>query len=150
MRTSHALRLLTGLAAGSVVLVAVLGAAGAQQAGAPTIKKVPFNAIVSVEGKDNFVAYCAVCHGMNGKGGGPAVPALKVPVPDLTTMAKRYGKYDALAVQHQITGASKMPAAHGSVDMPMWGPLFRSQGGDEAAILRVRNLADYIGTVQIK
>jgi mono/diheme cytochrome c family protein len=150
MSTSHALRLLTGFAAGAVVLVPLLGVTAAQQPGTPTIKTVPYNAIVSVEGSDSFAAYCAVCHGMNGKGGGPAVPALKVPVPDLTTMAKRYGKYDEVAVQNQISGMSKLPAAHGSVEMPIWGPLFRSQGREQAAVLRVRNLVAYVGTLQVK
>ena len=147
---SHAWHLLTGLATGGVVLIALFGSVAAQQAGAPPIKVVPFNAVVSVEGKDNFAAYCAVCHGMDGKGGGPAVPALKVPVPDLTTMAKRYGKYDEVAVQHQISGKSKLPAAHGSVEMPIWGPLFRSQGPEHGALLRVTNLAAYVGTLQVK
>lgn len=150
MRTRYAMRLFTGLATGGVVLLALSGSVAAQQAAAPTIKQAQFNAIVSVEGKDNFAAYCAVCHGLNGKGGGPAVAALKVPVPDLTTMAKRYGKYDEFAVQNQISGAAKMPAAHGSVEMPIWGSLFRSQGSNQAAALRTRNLATYIGTLQVK
>ena len=150
MRTSHAWRLLTGLATGGVGLIALFGSVAAQQPGAPPIRTIPFNAVVSIEGRDNFAAYCAVCHGMNGKGGGPAVPALKVPVPDLTTMAKRYGKYDEVAVQNQISGMSKLPAAHGSVDMPIWGPLFRSQDPEHAAFLRVRNLVAYVGTLQVK
>jgi mono/diheme cytochrome c family protein len=150
MTTRRVNGLLAGLATGTVVLMAMIGGTAAQQAGVPKIKQTQFNAIVSVEGKDNFLAYCAVCHGIDGKGGGPAVPALKVPVPDLTTMAKRYGKYDELAVQNQIRGASKLPAAHGSTDMPIWGPLFRSQGGDETALLRVRNLTTYLGSVQVK
>lgn len=150
MRTRSVMRPFTGLAIGAVALVALIGVTAAQQPGAPTIKQGQFNAIVSVEGKANFVAYCAACHGVDGKGGGPAVPALKVPVPDITTMAKRYGKFDELAVVNLIGGASRMPAAHGSVDMPIWGPLFRSQGSDQAATLRVRNLAAHIGTLQVK
>jgi mono/diheme cytochrome c family protein len=150
MTTRRVNGLLAGLATGTVVLMAMIGGTAAQQAGVPKIKQTQFNAIVSVEGRDNFLAYCAVCHGIDGKGGGPAVPALKVPVPDLTTMAKRYGKYDEVAVQNHIRGASKVPAAHGSTEMPIWGPLFRSQGGDETAFLRVRNLTTYLGSVQVK
>ena len=150
MRTRNAIRLFTGLVAGAFGFVALLGVTVAQQAGAPTIKRGTYEALVSVEGRDNFIAYCAVCHGLDGRGGGPAVPALKVPVPDLTTMAKRYGKYDELGVLNQITGATKMPAAHGSVDMPMWGPIFKSRDSDQAALMRVRNLAAYVGTLQVK
>jgi mono/diheme cytochrome c family protein len=140
-------RLATGFAAGAVVLVAVLGVATAQQP-APTIKKGTFEPLVSVEGKDNFVAYCAVCHGVNGKGNGPAVPALKVMVPDLTTMEKRTGKFDQIAVERFIAGVDKVPPAHGSQDMPMWGPLFRSQGNETVATLRLKNLAAYLKTIQ--
>jgi mono/diheme cytochrome c family protein len=150
MSTSHALRLLTGFATGAAVLVALFGAVAAQQPGTPTIKKGEYNAIVSPEGKDNFQAYCAVCHGIDGKGGGPAVPALKGPVPDLTTMARRYGKYDEVAVQNQIRGASKLPPAHGSLEMPIWGPLFKSRSSEAEVFLRVRNLAAYVGSIQVK
>lgn len=150
MRTRYAMRLVTGLATGTVAFMAFIGVTAAQQPAAPTINRGQFNAIVSVEGKNNFAAYCAVCHGLDGKGGGPAVPALKVPVPDLTTMAKRYGKFDELAVQNLISGVSKAPPAHGSMEMPIWGPLFRSQGSDQVALLRVRNLTAHIGTLQAK
>ena len=49
----------------------------------------PRKLIASMEGKDLFRAYCASCHGMDAKGNGPVAPALKAPVPDLTTLAKR-------------------------------------------------------------
>ncbi|WP_291987119.1 cytochrome c [Luteitalea sp.] len=150
MARTHAVRLFTGLAATAVVVISALGMAATTHSQAPTIRQGTYQALVSVEGKDNFLAYCAVCHGITGKGGGPAVPALKVPVPDLTTMAKRYGKYDAVSVENQILGRDKMPAAHGSVDMPMWGPIFKSRGDETVALLRTRNLAAYIGTLQAK
>ncbi len=128
MRTRYAMRLVTGLATGAVALMAFIGVTAAQQPAAPTINRGQFNAIVSVEGKDNFAAYCAVCHGLNGKGGGPAVPALKVPVPDLTTMAKRYGKFDELAVLNLISGVSKAPPAHGSHGHADLGPALQEPG----------------------
>ena len=34
-------------------------------------------------GQEMYKAYCAVCHGTDGKGGGPAASALKVPPPTL-------------------------------------------------------------------
>lgn len=146
--TSIRSRIAAAIGSGAVVLVAVLGVAAAQQTAAPTIKKVPIQPLMSVEGKDNFVAYCAVCHGMNGKGGGPAVPALKVPVPDLTTIAQRKGKFDQIAIERYIAGLDKVPAAHGSTDMPMWGPTFKSTGSEGAATLRLQNLAKYLKTLQ--
>ena len=118
----------------------------------PTVKEVPCNSpIVSVEGKDNYTAYCAVCHGLTGKGDGPAAVALKGPVPDLTKIATRHGgKFDKLSVMRQVSGADKRPVAHGTVEMPMWGPTFASAQDAKLAELRVRNLANYVETMQQK
>jgi mono/diheme cytochrome c family protein len=38
---------------------------------AQTIKNVPPNPTSPTSGKDMFKEYCAVCHGQDGKGGGP-------------------------------------------------------------------------------
>ena len=138
----------------AALLAVALGVAAhgwsAQAPQAPTIKMVPCESIVSVEGKDSFTAYCAVCHGNDAKGHGPAAPALKMPVPDLTTLAKRQGgKYNALAVQDAITGMSKAVPAHGTGTMPIWGPAFHSSESDKArTTLRVQNLATFIGSLQ--
>ncbi len=145
--TSIRVRLATAVASGAVVLVAALGVVSAQQP-APTIKKGEFQAITSVDGRANFVAYCAACHGLTAKGDGPAVPALKTMVPDLTTMAKRTGKFDPIGVERFIAGMDKIPPAHGGPDMPIWGPVFKSQGGDAQATLRLKNLATYLKSIQ--
>ncbi len=118
----------------------------------PTIKRVPVRPIESIEGKESFVAYCAVCHGKGGKGDGPAAPALKALVPDLTILAKKNGgTFSAVDVQATISGTNKWPSSHGSSDMPMWGPVFRSlQPETGMVMLRVRNLVDYIESIQVK
>ena len=115
---------------------------------APTIKSGTFQALVSIEGRDNFLAYCAVCHGVSGKGDGPAVPALKAPVPDLTTITTRKGKFDRVAVERFIAGVDKVPPAHGSTDMPMWGPTFKSQIPEHMGTLRLQNLSKYLESLQ--
>lgn len=104
-----------------------------------------------ISGKTNFDSYCAACHGMKGKGDGPAAPALKVPPADLTRLtANAGGKYPMLHVEQAIRNADA--PAHGSKDMPIWGPVFRSfSGGNQAQVeLRVSNLAKYIETLQTK
>jgi mono/diheme cytochrome c family protein len=124
----------------------------AQGQGPPTpqIKQVPAGAFVGIEGKETFAAYCAVCHGANAKGNGPAAPALKMPVPDLTTMSARHGTFEALAIERTITGVDKMPVAHGTVTMPIWGPVFTSTGDRTTAMLRAKNLVDYLKSLQAK
>lgn len=138
----------------AVPLAVALGMAArgsnAQAPAAPTLKTVPCESIASVDGKDSYMAYCAVCHGVGAKGNGPAVPALRTPVPDLTTLARRQGgKYNVMAVQDAISGRGKVPPAHGEPTMLMWGPVFRSADSDQARnTLRIHNLAKYIETLQ--
>ena len=99
-----------------------------------------------------FVNYCAVCHGKSGRGDGPAASALKVPPADLTTLAKRNGgKFDSAHVATVIRGQGATPA-HGSQDMPVWGPLFSSisQGNNGEVQQRIANLVKYIETLQVK
>jgi mono/diheme cytochrome c family protein len=136
---------------GVVVTAAAVRLSGAQAQGqtAPEIKRVPYEPIVSTEGKDNFMAYCAACHGADGKGHGPAAPALKGPIPDLTTIAKRRGKFDAISIERVVSGADKVQAAHGSVEMPVWGPLFRGSKRDTAVEkMRLAGLIEYLKSIQ--
>src|ERR1700686_5503091 len=80
----------------------------------------------AASGKEMFTTYCAVCHGTDRKGGGPAASALKVPPADLTVLSKNNGgKFPALKVTSDIRGESDLPA-HGSKEMPVWGGLFWS------------------------
>jgi len=128
--------------------VASAGLLMASAVSAQTVKQGTAPRIQSVEGVDSFKAYCAVCHGDRAKGDGPAATALKKAPADLTTIAKRNGKFSAADVENTITGQSVM-ASHGSRDMPIWGPVFRSLSSDDAvAKLRVANLVDYIKGIQ--
>ena len=135
------------LVAGLVLALALPVVASAQ-----TIKRESARPIDSVEGVDTYNVYCAVCHGRDGKGHGPAVPALKTPVPDLTTMAKRNnGKFSGPDVEATVTGKGRMMPAHGSADMPIWGPVFGKMSPDEGMqMLRIANLVKYIESMQQK
>lgn len=140
------IRTATSLLAGALGLFVALSL-GAQTT---KIERTPAKAILSLEGKDSYAAYCAACHGRDGKGDGPAAPALRSPVPDLTMIAKRNnGSFDTAVVTRAITGVDKI-TAHGSEGMPMWGPIFSHIQNDEHAFLRVKNLAEYLGTMQQK
>jgi mono/diheme cytochrome c family protein len=136
-----------------VVLLAllVIAVAGTHAAGTQ-VKREAARPIESIEGVDSYNAYCAVCHGKDGKGQGPAAVALKAPVPDLTTMAKRHGgKFSRADVDASIRGTGKATPAHGSADMPIWGPIFRVLSADDSGrTLRITNLVDYIESIQQK
>ena len=90
----------------------------------PAVKKVPITATSPASGQEMFKTYCAACHGLEGKGNGPAAPALKKQPANLTELTQRNGgKFPELKVSGTIRGDVDMPA-HGSRDMPIWGSLF--------------------------
>ncbi|MGA7908518.1 MAG: cytochrome c [Candidatus Sulfotelmatobacter sp.] len=143
-----------GCLAAVVIVFCIFSAAQEQSAQKPsvTVKHVPIARTSASSGKEMFNNYCAVCHGTDGKGAGPAASALKTPPPDLTALAQKSGgKYPSAHVASVIRGQASMPS-HGSQDMPVWGPLFSSisQGHESQVQQRVANLVEYIGTLQAK
>lgn len=134
----------------ATLLVLVLVAAAQQSQ--PVIKHVPVKPTSPASGQEMYMTYCAVCHGKDGKGGGPAASALKVPPPDLTTLSKRNnGEYPTMRVISTIQGEAALPA-HGTKDMPIWGHLFWSMSGGHSSEVqqRVANLNKYIESQQLK
>lgn len=116
----------------------------------PVIKKAPANQTSPTSGKQMFMEYCAVCHGKEGKGDGPAAPALKKAPADLSTLSARNGgKFPDIRVARYIEGQDEV-TAHGSRDMPVWGAVFHSIGDTAATALRVSNLTDYVKSLQAK
>lgn len=110
-----------------------------------TIERQPARAITSLDGKESYTAYCASCHGIDGKG----ATGLQSSVPDLTTIASRHdGNFDAIAITRVVTGVDKTAQAHRSDDMPVWGPVFSCIQSDQACAIRVHNLVNYLKTIQ--
>ena len=99
-----------------------------------------------------YTAYCASCHGSHAKGDGPAAGALKTPPADLTTLAqKNNGKFPSNHVAAVLSGEEEV-TAHGSKDMPVWGPvLLRVSHGHATEVQqRITNLTRYIESLQVK
>jgi mono/diheme cytochrome c family protein len=123
-----------------------------EKAQQPVIKQTPIKQISAASGKEMFAQYCAPCHGPGGKGDGPAASAMKTAPADLTKLTKTHdGKFptDHLAA---VLKFGSGPSAHGSKDMPVWGPLFQSldKYHESAVQQRVSNLVGYIETLQVK
>lgn len=107
--------------------------------------------IESLKGPELFQAHCAPCHGNGGKGDGPVASALNTPVPDLTTIAKRNGGiFPENRVRSMILGEDVLKA-HGSREMPIWGPIFHQVERDrDYGHVRTKNLLEYLKSIQQK
>ncbi len=145
------MRTRTQLSAIILFLFAAAGLMMAQEKSNVTIKKVPAPQTSPASGKEMYISYCASCHGKDGTGNGPAAPALKMPATNLTTLAKNNkGVFPAAHVSTLLTAGDG--PAHGSADMPIWGPVFRSmKPGDQAQMQqRIVNLTNYLESLQVK
>jgi mono/diheme cytochrome c family protein len=84
-----------------------------------------------LKGPDIFRHYCASCHGVDGRGHGPASVALKHGAPDLTRISHNNGgTFPFRRVEEIIEGTGAGPLAHGNREMPVWGPIFHEVESD--------------------
>lgn len=108
--------------------------------------------IDSMAGRDLFQFYCATCHGPDGRGKGPVGAALKTPPADLTKIAERRGgAFPRAELVGFVSEGPALIAAHGTIDMPVWGPIFRGlDSSDARARIRIDNLVAYLESIQTK
>lgn len=142
MRTCLPWMLLAAIVCAGATVTAV-----AQRSAPP---KVPSLLMPSVAGHDNFNAYCAPCHGRGGKGDGPVASTLTTPPADLTKLAFRNnGAFPRVLVREFVTHGNPAIAAHGSSEMPIWGPTFRSlEASDTLVAMRISNIVAYLESIQ--
>jgi len=116
----------------------------------PQVKKVAAPYTDPTSGVAMYKAYCASCHGAEGRGDGPAAPALKTPPTDLTRLAAGNGGKFPDAHVVQVIKGDVTTAAHGNKDMPVWGPVFLGMGQRSTAQvqLRISNLVKYLESIQ--
>jgi mono/diheme cytochrome c family protein len=104
-----------------------------------------------MSGREMFQIYCAVCHGTDAKGKGPAAPALKDALPDLTLLTRNSGGKFPLMKVSQVIQGDVVVISHGTREMPIYGDMFRDIRRDEAFVKqRVSLLTGYIASVQQK
>lgn len=140
-----------GAAAAAVILLGSgfpLKSAG----GLPEVNPDTAHLVESLDGATLYKAYCATCHGVDGKGVGPMTEWLKIKSPDLTRLSIREGGMFPLArVQRIISGEENVTAGHGTREMPVWGPVFSQIAWDQdLGRIRVYNLAKYLEKIQDK
>jgi mono/diheme cytochrome c family protein len=132
----------------SCVAVA-LSVIGWSAAAAARGQQPPGILIDSLAGKDSFERYCAACHGTDARGNGALATELRTPPSDLTLLAQRNnGGFPRDAVRNFITGVGRTPTAHGTAEMPVWGPMFRVFESDARVRERIANLVTYIERLQ--
>lgn len=112
--------------------------------------------VARLDGHEVYDNLCVACHGVSGKGDGPAAVALDKPVRDLTHYsANNNGVYPHKAVQSAIYGRNR-EVTHGTIDMLTWGQQFKyirygwNDFQREAyAQNRVHVLAAHVETMQV-
>jgi mono/diheme cytochrome c family protein len=114
--------------------------------------QAPFPSLWVPSGEVMYKQFCAACHGAHAKGNGPVASTLRTKPPDLTSLAKRHGGKFPYDYVSSILRFGLGSSAHGSSDMPTWGPIFQTidKNSERAAQERIKNLADYLASLQRK
>jgi len=134
---------------GSALLFAVLTLIANDR---PAVDQAQFPPSYIPSGQLMYKNYCAACHGADAKGNGPMAANLKTPPPDLTTLAKRHmGKFPYDYVS-SVLRFGPGTSAHGSPDMPTWGPIFYiiDKNNEQGVQRRINNLSNYLASLQEK
>ena len=139
---------LAGLAAALVA-----GVGNANQSTAKTVI-IPVSKAPANNGRLMYVNYCDPCHGVDGKGNGPAAAALKKQPTDLAALSRNNGgKYPSTHIVSVLQFGTAHPS-HGSAEMPLWGPVLGSADSapsePNVRSLRISNLSRYLQTLQEK
>lgn len=117
--------------------VAVAAAAMAFASGATAFDAVT---LADYSGEELFDRFCASCHGVGARGDGPVARSLNVAVPDLTSIAVRYGEFPVGRIRDVIDGRGIDTSAHGTRTMPVWGyEFYVEEGADVTAQRAVRD-----------
>jgi mono/diheme cytochrome c family protein len=136
-----------------VTAMATTVALGVSYADQSTAKvTIPVSKTAPSDGKQMYTSYCAPCHGVNAKGHGPAATALRTQPTDLTELSKNnHGKYPDAHIVSVLQFGSEVQA-HGSAEMPVWGPILGKMNKTnlQDKQLRISNLSRYLENMQAK
>lgn len=94
-------------------------------------------------GQLEYESSCAVCHGVDGGGGGPYAELLTPSVPNLRTLQKNNkGLFPFERVYEVIDGRAEI-RAHGPRDMPIWGDRYNEDS------MELRTMGEYTGNREV-
>jgi mono/diheme cytochrome c family protein len=104
----------------------------------------------AADGRALFLTHCASCHGASARGDGPVASSLRQSPGDLTQFARRNGGVFPSSKVHRIIEGRDV-GAHGSVEMPVWGTVFRrlpTDSTDRSATRRIEAIVQYLESIQ--
>ena len=103
-------------------------------------------------GAETYAFHCASCHGPKGRGDGPVASSLRRRPSDLATTARRHGgRFPRNEMMDFVLGRGRRVDAHGTREMPVWGPLFRELNPFDSRVdVRATRLINYLESIQIK
>lgn len=116
----------------------------------PKIAHAQIKYVSPTSGKQMYEAYCASCHGADGRGNATAAAALTQPPADLTLLASRNGgEFPTYRVRSVLIDQDFYHDRTADT-MPVWAPAFKSlqQNHPDIVWLRVHNLVAYLKTMQ--
>jgi mono/diheme cytochrome c family protein len=133
----------------AAIVIGLWGTVGRAQrpSPVPTLEHIPPPYTRTTDGASMYRDYCAACHGVSGRGDGPAVPALKVTPTDLSRLARNNKgtfptDYFQTVLQHGTT------VAHGT-DMPTWGSIFAASEPPGPVQVRIVSLRRFVEQLQV-
>ncbi|MHA6323540.1 c-type cytochrome [Roseivivax sp. CAU 1753] len=87
-----------------------------------------------VLGKSAYGALCAVCHGVDGKGGGQIAELFEVEPPNLTKLSERADGRFPFADAYQTIVLGMEAPGHGPSEMPVWGDYFMADALEDRGV----------------
>lgn len=142
-------RILRHARAGSAraIAVVVMALAGALSPAAAAETGADDAALAA--GKATYQRYCALCHGLDGRGAGPLSDALKAKPADLTTLSRREGGKFPAGRFAETVWTGNLPG-HGKSAMLEWSRVFGADQNQLEATATILDLTIYVETLQAK
>ena len=105
---------------------------------------------VIADGAEDYMLYCAACHGPEGQGDGEMAPILVKPPTDLTRIAERHGRFPFWRVYSMVAGDVPVPG-HDTFQMPQYGVRMKAdeeKPGYFPTHIRILLLTHYLESLQ--